>query len=158
MCVVVFLKSNLSNNTSDYPTENSNMDKPSSGPDCHTTDVVTYVKRNSNQKIDIDWFYSAVQYGFYERVVELIEADPQLASATLNDNITLLHWAAINNRIDIGKYLISKGAKVDAVGGVLSATPLQWAIRDGKFDSVLFLLSHEANPEFIDGEGKRWSK
>jgi ankyrin repeat protein len=129
-------ESNLSNDTPNYPVENSTMNNSSSIPDCHTTDLVT-----------------AVQYGFYERVVELIDADPQLASTSLNENITLLHWAAINSRIEIAKYLISKGAQVDAVGGILNATPLHWAIRDGKLDSVIFLLSYNANPASIDNEG-----
>jgi palmitoyltransferase len=108
----------------------------------------------SNRKKYLHLFHSAVQYGFYERVVELIDADPQLASTSLNENITLLHWAAINSRIEIAKYLISKGAQVDAVGGILDATPLHWAIRDGKLDSVIFLLSYNANPAFIDNEGR----
>lgn len=45
------------------------------------------------------------------------------------DNVTILHWAAINNRKKIVKYLIAKGAVIDAVGGELNATPLHWATR-----------------------------
>lgn len=99
----------------------------------------------------------AVQYGFYDRVVQLIESDSQLASKPLDDNITLLHWAAINNRLDIAKYLINKGAKIDAFGGVLKSTPLQWAIRDGKLDIVILLLSYNAQAGLVDGEGETFS-
>jgi ankyrin repeat protein len=98
--------------------------------------------------------YRAVQYGYYDRVIELIDADPQLAVTPLNDNITLLHWAAINNRIEIAKYLINKGAKIDATGGALNSTPLHWAIRDGKLEMVILLLSYNAQPSLVDGEGK----
>ncbi|CAF3619151.1 unnamed protein product, partial [Adineta steineri] len=115
---------------SHYPTDNP------SKPDPHTTDIVT-----------------AVQYGFYERVVELIDADSQLATTPVNDNITLLHWAAINSRVEIAKYLINKGAKIDAFGGALNSTPLHWAVRDGKLDMVIFLLSYDAQPLLEDGEG-----
>ena len=47
------------------------------------------------------------------------------------DNITLLHWAAINNRHDVVDFYMSKGAIVDAIGGDLNATPLHWAVRQG---------------------------
>lgn len=83
----------------------------------------------------------------------MIEADPQLATKTLDDDITLLHWAAINNRIEIAKYLISKGAKVDAIGGVIRATPLYWATRDGKLEMVVYLLSVGAQTSIFDNEG-----
>jgi ankyrin repeat protein len=72
----------------------------------------------------------------------------------LNSNITLLHWAAINNRIEIARYLINKGVEIDAFGGELNSTPLQWAIRDGKLQMVVFLLSQQAQPSLFDGEGK----
>lgn len=71
----------------------------------------------------------------------------------MNDNITLLHWAALNNRLDVAKYLISKGAQVDAMGGALNATPLNWAIRDNKLEMVVLLLSYGAQPSIVDGDG-----
>ena len=69
------------------------------------------------------------------------------------ENITPLHWAAINNRIAIVEFvcicvallwshflltipfscchsfLLKRDAIVDAVGGELQATPAHWAIR-----------------------------
>lgn len=45
------------------------------------------------------------------------------------DGCTLLHWAAINNRLQIVKYLISRRADVNAVGGINGEIPLQWAVR-----------------------------
>jgi len=87
-------------------------------------------------------------------MVELIEADPQIAAAPLNDNLTLLHWAAINNRTEIAKYLINKGANIDAVGGALQSTPLHWAVRDGKLEIITLLLSYNAQPLLVDGEGR----
>ena len=127
-------------------------------PDPHTADLVTYVL-NSFKKINKSIFIflisiSAVQYGYYDRVVELIEPQPHLASTPVNSNITLLHWAAINNRIEIAKYLLNKHVQIDASGGELNSTPLHWAIRDGKLQMVVFLLSQQAQPSLFDGEGK----
>lgn len=61
-----------------------------------------------------------------------------------NETVTLLHWAAINNRQDIIRYYVSKGAIVDAVGGDLLATPLHWASRFVCF----FLFSVVSNKYF----------
>ncbi|CAF4452738.1 unnamed protein product, partial [Adineta steineri] len=95
---------------------------------------------------------SAVQFGYYDRVVELIEPAPYLASTPVAGNITLLHWAALNNRVEIAKYLINKRAQVDAIGGALNSTPLHWAIRDGHTEMVIFLLSHQAQISLFDAE------
>lgn len=95
----------------------------------------------------------ATQYGLLNRCKEIIESgydinkpDPQ--------NIYLLHWAAINNKIDVIKYLISKGAAVDPVGGDLRATPLHWATRQGHISAVVLLMSNGADPCFYDIEGR----
>ncbi|CAF1047249.1 unnamed protein product [Adineta ricciae] len=120
-----------------YPVEPSMaINNQPAPPDARTADLV-----------------SAVQYGYYDRVVELIEPYPSLASTPVNGNITLLHWAAINNHVEIAKYLISKRADVNAFGGELNSTPLHWAIRDGVLEMVVFLLSQQAQPSLFDGEG-----
>lgn len=67
--------------------------------------------------------------------------------------MTLLHWAAINNRIEIVKYLLSKGADVNAIGGDLKSTPLHWATRQGHLKMVVLLIQHKADPTILDGEG-----
>ncbi len=83
-----------------------------------------------------------------------MQPEPSLATTPIDGNITLLHWAAINNRIEIAEYLINKRAQIDAFGGELNSTPLHWAIRDGKLQMVAFLLSHQAQTSLSDGEGK----
>lgn len=95
----------------------------------------------------------ATQYGLLNRCTELIESgydvntpDPQ--------NIYLLHWAAINNKLELIKYYISKGAIVDAVGGDLRATPLHWAARQGHLSAVVLLMNEGADPCFFDIDGR----
>jgi len=119
-----------------YPVEPSTMIVEPAAPDPYTADLL-----------------SAVQYGYYDRVVELIEPNPSLATTPTNGNITLLHWAAINDRVEIGEYLLSKNASIDALGGELSSTPLHWAARNGKLRMVVYLLSRQANALLFDGEG-----
>lgn len=95
----------------------------------------------------------ATQYGILERLKELIESnqtDPHKPDA---ENVYLLHWAAINNRIDIAKYLISINCEVDPIGGELESSPLNWAARSGHIQMVVYLLQNGANPNNFDIEG-----
>lgn len=95
----------------------------------------------------------ATQYGILERLKELIDsgvADPNVPD---EENVYLLHWAAINNRLDIAKYLLKIGAKVDPIGGELETTPLNWAARSGHVSMVVLLMQSGADPTSYDVEG-----
>lgn len=94
----------------------------------------------------------ATQHGIFERCRELIEAGQDVNERD-SENVTLLHWAAINNRRDLVKYYINKGALVDAVGGELQSTPLHWATRQGHLSMVILLMQYGADPNLYDGEG-----
>ncbi|XP_030056584.1 palmitoyltransferase ZDHHC13 [Microcaecilia unicolor] len=94
----------------------------------------------------------ATQHGILERCKELVEAGYDVRQPD-KENVTLLHWAAINNRQELVKYYISKGAIVDQLGGDLNSTPLHWAIRQGHLQMVILLLTYGADPTLIDGEG-----
>ena len=59
--------------------------KPKLGPDSSKFDIV-----------------KATQYGAEERVKELVEAGYDVLEPD-KENVTLLHWAAINNRLDLVK-------------------------------------------------------
>ncbi|XP_048340262.1 palmitoyltransferase ZDHHC13 isoform X4 [Sphaerodactylus townsendi] len=110
-------------------------------------DHLPFVQDHSNFDI-----VKATQYGLLERCQELIEAGYDVRQPD-KENITLLHWAAINNRLELAKFFISKGAIVDQLGGDLNSTPLHWAIRQGHLSMVILLLKFGADPALIDGEG-----
>ncbi|XP_073843762.1 palmitoyltransferase Hip14 isoform X2 [Musca autumnalis] len=94
----------------------------------------------------------ATQYGATARVKELVEAGWDVNQRD-SETVTLLHWAAINNRRDIIKYFLEKGAVVDALGGELNATPLHWATRQGHLGAVVLLMAAGADPRIRDAEG-----
>ncbi|XP_052801934.1 palmitoyltransferase ZDHHC17-like [Mya arenaria] len=94
----------------------------------------------------------ATQYGVFERVEELVEGGLDVNTMD-QENVSLMHWAAINNRINIVRYLISKGAVIDRFGGDLNSTPLHWATRQGHLPMVVLLMSYGADPSVRDGEG-----
>lgn len=115
-------------------------------------------KHQANNHPPIEHDYSgfdivkATQYGAITRVKELIETGWNVNQPD-PETVTLLHWAAINNRKDIIKYFLDKGAIVDAIGGELQATPLHWATRQGHLASVTLLMSAGADPSIRDAEG-----
>uniref|UniRef100_A0A8C5BLC0 Palmitoyltransferase n=1 Tax=Gadus morhua TaxID=8049 RepID=A0A8C5BLC0_GADMO len=116
-----------------------------------------YSSDNTARKSHVDdystWdIVKATQYGIFERCRELVDAGYDVRQPD-KENVTLLHWAAINNRIDLVKFYISKSAVVDQLGGDLNSTPLHWATRQGHLSMVVQLLKYGADPSLIDGEG-----
>ncbi|XP_052834225.1 palmitoyltransferase ZDHHC17 [Octopus bimaculoides] len=94
----------------------------------------------------------ATQYGAYKRCHELIEGGYDVNTLD-KENVSLLHWAAINNRAEIVKYYLEKGAIVDRFGGDLNSTPLHWATRQGHLSMVVILMNYGADASLTDGEG-----
>ncbi|XP_013776131.2 palmitoyltransferase ZDHHC17-like [Limulus polyphemus] len=94
----------------------------------------------------------ATQYGILERCRAIVEGGFDVNQRD-SENVTLLHWASINNRREIVRYYISKGAVIDAVGGELQSTPLHWATRQGHLPMVVLLMQHGGDPSLLDGEG-----
>ncbi|XP_072047738.1 palmitoyltransferase ZDHHC17-like [Amphiura filiformis] len=109
--------------------------KPLTGPDTSNFDIV-----------------KATQYGAVERVKELVEDGYDVREPD-NENVTLLHWAAINNRLDLVKYFVAKGAIIDQLGGDLNSTALHWATRQGHLPMVVVLMQYGADPSIRDAEG-----
>ncbi|WAR03499.1 ZDH17-like protein [Mya arenaria] len=68
----------------------------------------------------------ATQYGVFERVEELVEGGLDVNTMD-QENVSLMHWAAINNRINI--------------------------VRQGHLPMVVLLMSYGADPSVRDGEG-----
>lgn len=73
--------------------------------------------------------FDAAQRGSFQTIRYLL--DNKLASVNDVDaqGATALHYATLANNDVCVKYLIDKGAMVDAPAGDLAATPLHWASR-----------------------------
>lgn len=99
-------------------------------------------------------YMEACQHGDLETVKSLIESGKATSKTTSPDGVTGLHWACINNKLNTVRYLASQGAEIDARGGELNATPLQWAARFGLVYIVDFLVREcQADPSLTDGQG-----
>ena len=137
---------------------------PELEPGCFATDLNNLVKvftepptpRHEDKRPEHDTsgfdIVKATQYGAYERVQEILD-DGFDVNQRDGENVTLLHWASINNRRDLVRLFISAGSEVDAVGGELLSTPLHWASRQGHIGVIVQLMAAGANPSLRDGEG-----
>ena len=111
----------------------------------HFFSTISFLIHQDTSSFDI---VKATQYGAFDRVQEIIESgfdvnerdevdktdlspiiDCYHLLCFLQENVTLLHWAAINNRREIVQYFLQLGADCNAVGGELMSTPLHWATR-----------------------------
>ncbi|KAG6915477.1 hypothetical protein DXG01_011308 [Tephrocybe rancida] len=97
--------------------------------------------------------FVAAQRGDTELLRELIESGRAQATDRDDQNITPLHWAAINAHLPACRYLLEQGAEVDALGGDLVATPMQWAARNGYLYVIQLLIAHNADPTIADSQG-----
>ena len=73
--------------------------------------------------------HQAAQQGNLHVLKSLIGSGYAKVTDRDSQNVTALHWAAINNHVIVAKYLIDNGAEVNATGGELIATPLHWSAR-----------------------------
>lgn len=67
-----------------------------------------------------------------------------MAKEKAEDGVTLLHWAAYNNRVTIARLLLETGADVNAQGGVLQESSLMWAMRRKFYAMAAFLVENGA--------------
>lgn len=95
---------------------------------------------------------NAVQQGNLNHIIELIREGYDVNTLD-GENVSLLHWAAINNRLEIVKYLVAKGAIVDCLGGFLLSTSLHWAVRQGHLSMCVLLIKHGSDASLKDKQG-----
>lgn len=100
-----------------------------------------------------DDIFGSAQYGHLTKIQRLVQAGK--AKVTDRDEIgaTALHWAAINDQVNICRYLLQQGADIDTPGGDLLGSPLQWAITKKRSNAVEFLVEQGANLHYKDKQG-----
>ena len=71
--------------------------------------------------------FAAAHLGRFDRVVELVEADPSLVHARGGDGKTALHCAST---VEIARYLLERGAAIDARDVDHESTAAQYLVRE----------------------------
>lgn len=92
----------------------------------------------SDSGVDIDGAVACAQEGDVETIKISLESHLISARACQEDGCSLLHWAAINNRIELAQLLIKYGAE-SVPGGILGETPVHWALRKKYYYMVSIL-------------------
>ncbi|KAI9022780.1 hypothetical protein CLU79DRAFT_702038, partial [Phycomyces nitens] len=67
--------------------------------------------------------------GSLPSICRIIDSGTVKVTDVDEQGVTALHYAANGNHQACVKYLIDRGANVDAVAGEMKATPLHWAAR-----------------------------
>jgi len=105
-------------------------------------------------KLDI---FEASAIDELDRVKELIGGSPELLGAFSPDGFTPLHLAAFFGNTDVAKYLVTRGAAVNAVSRnrkfAVSNTPLEAAAAAQQVNMVRLLLKLGADPNARSGGG-----
>ena len=104
-------------------------------------------KNKKSKSLDI---WQAAVFGDLERIKEIVEKDPKIVNAKdKEDGQTPLHWVATQGHCEIVKYLIEKGADVNAKDEYCW-TPLHWATQEKQLEAVKAIcksLLHDLNPQ-----------
>ncbi|CEJ00496.1 Putative Palmitoyltransferase [Rhizopus microsporus] len=97
--------------------------------------------------------FEAAQKGSFQTVRYLLDNKLATVHDVDSHGATPLHYATLANNDVCLKYLIDRGAVVDAPGGELQATPLHWATRQGRLAAVHRLIREGADPSKRDSQG-----
>lgn len=125
-----------------------------SGHICNHAQIPSSAVFQTLDELDFErgiWY--AAQNGDLQRVRKLIN---QGTSTDKRDNsgYTALHYAVRAGYIEMCRFLISKGADVNAVTRSGKATPLHRAATAGKYEIVKMLLDKNADVTLKDNDGK----
>lgn len=92
--------------------------------------------------------FEAAAFGDLDRLTELLMFDPVLVTAYSADGFTPLHLAAFFGRPDAVRFLLDRGAEVDAPGtGWMTGTPLHSAVSSRQPEAAALLLGAGADPD-----------
>ena len=95
--------------------------------------------------------FGAAHHGRFDRLKELVEHDSSLVHARGGDGKTPLHWAST---VEIARYLIERGADIDAIDVDHQSTPAQYLVRDAP-DVTRLLLDRGAWSDIFIAVGLR---
>ncbi|KAH3665820.1 hypothetical protein OGAPHI_004008 [Ogataea philodendri] len=137
------------------PVESAKMDEPVVAENASIGALHDVAFTDLDKKPDlIEKYMNAAQRGDLETLKDLLENEKLDVNSMLDDNVSALHWCAINNKLTALKYLVSKGAAVNHKGGDLNATPVQWACRYGLVYISDYLITQcGADTDVLDNQG-----
>jgi hypothetical protein len=89
--------------------------------------------------------HAAARLGLFDRLRELVEADPELVHARGGDGQTPLHFAAT---VEIAEYLLEHGAEIDTRDLDHESTPAQYML-DQRLDVARYLVARGCQTDLL---------
>ena len=89
--------------------------------------------------------HAAARLGLLDRLRELVKADPELVHSRGGDGQTPLHFAAT---VEIARYLLDHGARVDTRDLDHESTPAQWML-DDRLDVARYLVARGCQTDLL---------
>jgi hypothetical protein len=89
--------------------------------------------------------HAAARLGILDRLERLIGDAPELVHARGGDGQTPLHFAS---NVEVARFLLERGADIDALDVDHESTPAQWMVRD-RPDVARFLVSRGARTDVL---------
>lgn len=88
----------------------------------------------------------AAQAGDFDILLHAVSRSKRVsASLTDKDGVSLLHYAAQENRNAVGSLLIKTGASLDLEDGLRGETPLHWAVRRRHYRFMEMVITRGAD-------------
>ena len=100
--------------------------------------------------------FAAAAGGDIATLREAVDKDPSLVNATEWDSATLLHDAVGQKHLDVARYLLDKGADVNAVTKD-GLTPLHMAAQNGDIAMIMLLLEPGRKTKIDPIDSKGWT-
>lgn len=89
--------------------------------------------------------HAAARLGMLDRLRALIDADPALVHGRGGDGQTPLHFAST---VEVARFLLERGADMDALDVDHESTPAQWMVRDRR-DVARFLVERGCHCDLL---------
>jgi len=107
-------------------------------------DALVAAVRTGDPALDV---FEAAAFGELDRLTALLDDDPSYATAYSSDGFSALHLAAFFGQSDAARFLLERGAEVDARGrGWMTGTPLHSAASASHVEILRMLLDAGADP------------
>ncbi|MBD3582346.1 ankyrin repeat domain-containing protein [Flavobacterium selenitireducens] len=95
--------------------------------------------------------FDVARTGSVEDARKMVASDPKLVNAVNAEGYSPLILACYRSNNEVAKYLLEKGADIDALSGM--GTALMAAVVKGNQEMVRYLLEKKANPNLADQNG-----
>ena len=98
--------------------------------------------------------YAASALGELDRVIALLEKEPDLVMVPDACGLMPMHWAAARGKSQVVELLLAGGAAADPLSNREGWTPMQRAAANGYTDVVSILLAHGADANALAQDGR----